>query len=89
VLYYGGLQPAPGFYIQQPSGAKIYNPVPSPNAQLDIAAGSVAPGLVVGLAGSAPDYIGWPSQSMARTAVCKPARVPNIATWQSAGAARP
>jgi hypothetical protein len=86
ILYYGALPPQPTFYINQPSGAKIYNPLPSPNSPPDVAAGQVAPGLVVALGGSTPDYIGMvvslhgPDGSV----VLRQGMV-NIATWTSAG----
>jgi len=85
ILYYGVQKPQPTFYIAQPSGAKIYNPIPDPNAPLDVGL-PVAPGHVLSVGGSAPDYIGMvvavhaPDGSIVtRTGMV------NIATWQGAG----
>ncbi len=89
ILYYGALPPQPTFYIAT-GGQKIFNPLPNPNAPPDVAAGQVAPGLVVALGGSAPDYMSMlVSVYGSDGSVVLGRSMANIATWTSAGSDPP
>jgi hypothetical protein len=84
---YPSQRPVPTSFIQQPSGQRLYNPLPSPNAPPDVAAaGGVTAGLVLSVGGAAPDYLtmtfavfGIDGSTTIKTGVL------NVASWVSAG----